>query len=102
MERLRIKGLILISILTATAVAFVGTIGFVGLVAPHIARMLVGEDHRYYLPFSALVGALMLSAASIISKAVVPGLIFPIGIITSLIGIQFFIWLLLSKKKGYW
>lgn len=101
-ERLRIKGLILISILTATAVAFVGTIGFVGLVSPHIARMLVGEDHRYYLPFSALVGSLMLSAASIISKAVIPGLIFPIGIITSLIGIPFFIWLLLSKKKGYW
>ncbi len=101
-ERLRVKGFILVSLLTATAVAFVGTIGFVGLVAPHIARMVVGEDHRYFLPFSALSGALMLSAASILSKAVVPGIIFPIGILTSLIGIPFFIWLILSKKKGYW
>ncbi len=101
-ERLRLKGLILVSILTAAPVAFVGTIGFVGLVAPHIARMLVGEDHRYFLPFSALVGALMLSMASILSKVVVPGLIFPIGILTSLIGVPFFVWLILSKKKGYW
>lgn len=92
----------MVSILTATSVAFVGTIGFVGLVAPHIARMLVGEDHRYFLPFSALVGALMLSMASILSKVVVPGLIFPIGILTSLIGVPFFVWLILSKRKGYW
>ncbi|HIH93693.1 TPA: iron ABC transporter permease [Methanosarcina acetivorans] len=101
-ERMRIKGLILISVLTATAVAFVGTIGFIGLVSPHIARMLVGEDHRYFLPCSALSGAFILSTASILSKIVVPGIIFPIGILTSLIGIPFFIWLLLSKKKGYW
>jgi iron complex transport system permease protein len=62
----------------------------------------VGEDHRYFLPFSALTGALMLSTSSILSKVVVPGLIFPIGVITSLISIPFFIWLILLKKKGYW
>lgn len=101
-EKMRLKGLILVSILTSTAVAFVGTIGFIGLVAPHIARMLVGEDHRYFLPFSALSGAFILSTASVLSKAVVPGIIFPIGILTSLIGIPFFVWLLLSKKRGYW
>ncbi len=101
-ERLRLKGLILVSILTATAVAFVGTIGFVGLVAPHISRMLVGEDQRFFLPFSALTGALMLSIASILSKVIIPGLIFPVGILTSLIGIPFFIWLILSKRRGYW
>ncbi len=101
-ERLRIKNLIIISILTAISVAFVGTIGFIGLVAPHIARMLVGEDHRYFLPFSALFGALMLSLASVLSKAIVPGIIFPIGILTSLIGIPFFVCLLLSKRKGNW
>ncbi|WP_141706312.1 iron ABC transporter permease, partial [Methanosarcina sp. A14] len=101
-EKMRLKGLILVSILTSTAVAFVGTIGFIGLVAPHIARMLVGEDHRYFLPFSALSGAFILSTASVLSKAVVPGIVFPIGILTSLIGIPFFVWLLLSKKRGYW
>lgn len=101
-ERLRIKSLIIISVLTATSVAFVGTIGFIGLVAPHIARMLVGEDHRYFLPFAALSGALILSLASILSKAVVPGIIFPIGVLTSLIGIPFFVWLLLSNRKDNW
>jgi len=101
-ERLRLKGFILISVLTATSVAFVGSIGFVGLVVPHIARMLVGEDHRFFLPLSALTGALMLSAASILSKNVVPGIIFPIGVLTSLIGIPFFVWLIFSRKRGYW
>jgi iron complex transport system permease protein len=101
-EKMRLKGFILISVLTATAVAFVGTIGFIGLVVPHIARMLVGEDHRFFLPVSALAGALVLSVASILSKAVVPGIIFPIGILTSLIGIPFFLWLLFKQKRGYW
>ncbi|MDD4222902.1 MAG: iron chelate uptake ABC transporter family permease subunit, partial [Candidatus Methanomethylophilus sp.] len=78
------------------------SIGFVGLVVPHIARMLVGEDHRFFLPLSALTGALMLSAASILSKNVVPGIIFPIGVLTSLIGIPFFVWLIFSRKRGYW
>jgi iron complex transport system permease protein len=101
-EKMRLKGFILVSVLTATAVAFVGTIGFIGLVVPHIARMLVGEDHRFFLPVSALAGALVLSVASILSKAVVPGIIFPIGILTSLIGIPFFLWLLFKQKRGYW
>jgi iron complex transport system permease protein len=101
-ERLRLKGFILVSILTATSVSFTGTIGFIGLVAPHMARMLVGEDHRFYLPLAALVGALILSVASILSKVVIPGLIFPIGIITSLTGIPFFVWLTMSRKRKYW
>ncbi|MEI7445495.1 MAG: iron chelate uptake ABC transporter family permease subunit, partial [Burkholderiales bacterium] len=57
------------------AVAFVGPIGFIGLVAPHIARMIFGEDHRFYLPASALIGALVLSMASVASKNLVPGVI---------------------------
>ncbi|MGD6851765.1 MAG: FecCD family ABC transporter permease [Candidatus Bathyarchaeia archaeon] len=101
-EKMRLKGFIIVSLLTATAVAFVGTIGFIGLVVPHIARMLVGEDHRFFLPLSALAGALVLSVASILSKAVVPGIIFPIGILTSLIGIPFLLWLLFKQKRGYW
>lgn len=77
-ERLRLLTLLRVSLLAATALSFVGTIGFVGLVGPHIARMLLGEDHRYYLPGSALAGALMLSLASILSKALVPGVVLPI------------------------
>jgi iron complex transport system permease protein len=90
-RRLRRTALIRISILSALAVAFVGTISFIGLVAPHIARRLFGEDHRFYLPGSALVGGVILSLASIASKNIVPGIVIPVGIVTSLVGIPFFL-----------
>lgn len=99
---LRIRSFVLISALTGVAVAFVGTIGFVGLVAPHVARMLIGEDQRGFLPASALMGALLLSLASVASKAISPGTIFPIGIVTSLIGVPFFIWMVLRTRRSYW
>lgn len=101
-ERLRLNVLIAVSLLAAAAVSFVGTIGFVGLVGPHIARMLVGEDQRYFLPTSALAGAIMLSATSIISKSIIPGALIPIGIISSLIGVPFFLSLILAKRRQLW
>lgn len=101
-EKLRLKAFMLISLLTAAAVCFVGTIGFIGLVGPHIARMLVGEDQRFFLPMSALGGAALLSVASIGGKVIIPGAIFPIGIVTSLIGVPFFFSLILTKRRGYW
>lgn len=97
-KRLRFFSLLRISILTATAVAFVGTIAFVGLVGPHIARLLVGEDHRFYLPASALTGALILSLASAASKSIIPGVIIPIGLVTALIGVPFFTSLIFSRR----
>ena len=97
--RLRVEMLICVSILAATAVSFVGTVGFVGLVGPHIARLLVGEDQRYFIPLSALVGALVLSLTSLISKSITPGIIYPIGIITSLIGVPVFISIILSARR---
>jgi iron complex transport system permease protein len=99
---LRIRSFALISALTGVSVAFVGTIGFVGLVAPHIARMLVGEDQRVFLPASALAGAALLSVASVASKTLMPGAVFPIGIITSLIGVPFFVALVLRSRGGRW
>ena len=101
-KKLRLQALICISVLAAAAVAFVGTIGFVGLVGPHVARMLVGEDQRFFLPMSAITGAILLSAASIVSKAITPGAIFPIGIITSLVGVPFFVSLILAKRRQIW
>ncbi len=88
-RRLRLTTLLRISILSALSVAFVGPIGFIGPVAPHIARMLFGEDHRFYLPASALIGAPVLSA-SIASKNLIPGAIIPVGIVTSPVGVPFF------------
>lgn len=99
---LRKRCFLLVSLLTGVAVAFVGTIGFVGLVGPHVARMMVGEDQRAFLPASAIFGALLLSLASVASKTLVPGAIFPIGIVTALIGVPFFIWLVMSKQRSYW
>jgi len=98
-SRLRIEMLIVVSILAATAVAFVGTVGFIGLVGPHIARMIVGEDQRFFLPLSAIIGALVLSLTSIISKSITPGVIYPIGIITALIGVPVFVSIILSTRR---
>ena len=101
-QALRMKVFIIVSAVTAIAVSVVGTIGFVGLVGPHIARMLVGEDQRFFLPVSALSGAVLLSAAAVGSKLIAPGTIVPIGIVTSLIGVPFFVFLVLSKRGGNW
>ncbi|WP_134681441.1 FecCD family ABC transporter permease [Paracoccus ravus] len=100
--RLRLEMLVSISLLAATATAFVGTIGFVGLVGPHIARLLVGEDQKHFLPVSAAAGAIILSVASTLSKAITPGVIYPIGIITALVGVPFFLSLVLSIRKESW
>jgi iron complex transport system permease protein len=96
--RLRFVSLFRASLLAATAVAFVGTIGFVGLVGPHIARLLIGEDHRFFLPASALTGAVVMSFASVASKLVVPGVVLPIGIITSIVGLPVFFALIMRSR----
>ncbi|UUP17393.1 FecCD family ABC transporter permease [Nitratireductor thuwali] len=100
--RIRLETLVLVSLLAAIPVAFVGTVGFIGLVGPHIARMLIGEDQRFFLPASALAGALILSISSVVSKSLIPGTIFPIGIVTSLVGIPFFISLIFSNARRSW
>ncbi|GAB3488367.1 FecCD family ABC transporter permease [Marinomonas epiphytica] len=97
--RLRLKTLIIVAVMTATATSFVGIIGFIGIVAPNIARMLVGEDQRFFLPLSFLVGAFLLSSASVLSKSIVPGALFPIGIVTAIIGVPFFFWLIIGKRR---
>jgi iron complex transport system permease protein len=97
-RRLRLGALLRISLLAALSVAFVGSIGFIGLVAPHIARRLVGDDHRFYLPAAALTGALVLSLASVASKTLIPGVIIPVGIVTSLVGIPFFLAIVLRTR----
>ena len=97
-RRLRLGALLRISLLAALSVAFVGSIGFIGLVAPHIARRMVGDDHRFYLPAAALVGALVLSLASVASKTLIPGVIIPVGIVTSLVGIPFFLAIVLRTR----
>lgn len=97
-RKLRLTTLLRISIISALTVAFVGPIGFIGLVAPHISRMMFGEDHRFYLPGSMLIGALVLSLASVLSKNIVPGVIIPVGIVTSLVGVPFFLSIIIRHR----
>ncbi|WP_075631974.1 FecCD family ABC transporter permease [Novacetimonas hansenii] len=96
--RVRRAALLRISILSALAVSFVGTIGFIGLVAPHIARRLLGEDHRFYLPGSMLVGCLIMSLSSVAARNIIPGVIIPTGIVTALVGIPFFLTIVLRRQ----
>jgi iron complex transport system permease protein len=97
-RRVRIGVLVRVSVLSGLAVSAVGVIGFIGLVGPHIARRLFGEDHRFLLCGSALTGGALLSAASVASKHVVPGLVIPVGIVTALIGIPFFLALVMRRQ----
>lgn len=98
--RLRFFALLRVSLLAATSVAFVGTIGFIGLVGPHIARLMLGEDHRFLLPASLLTGALVMSLASTVSKVLVPGVMLPVGIVTSIIGVPVFLLLIFWRPGG--
>ncbi|WP_296110790.1 iron ABC transporter permease [uncultured Corynebacterium sp.] len=101
-QRLRVSTLVVSALLAASAVAFAGVIGFIGLVGPHVARMLVGEDQRYFAPASMAAGALLLAAAHAVSITVVPGVAVPIGIITSLVGVPFFLILVFVRRRTVW
>ncbi|MFK0386212.1 FecCD family ABC transporter permease [Agrobacterium sp. NPDC090273] len=101
-RRLRLQTMLTVSLLAAIPVSFVGTIGFVGLVGPHIARMVVGEDQRFFLPGSVICGALLLSVTSVVSKMLIPGAILPIGVITALVGVPFFFILIFSNRRRAW
>ena len=98
-KRLRRVAFFFSTLMTGVAVAFAGTIGFVGMVAPHIARMLVGNDYRYTIPTASLCGALLLLVADSLSRMLVTAIALPIGVITSMIGVPFFIWLIVQKRQ---
>ena len=99
-QQLRRRAILIVSLLSAVSVSFVGTIGFVGLVAPHISRQFVGEDQRFFMPLSALLGAVILSCSFLLSKLIIPGVILPIGLVTSVIGIPFFIAIIFGKMRS--
>ncbi|WP_291057294.1 iron ABC transporter permease [Herbiconiux sp.] len=103
-EVLRIVSIVLVALLTGAAVAFCGIIAFVGLVIPHLMRMIIGPSHRPLLIASVLGGALLLVTADLFARTAVPMADLPIGMLTSLIGGPFFFWLLrrTRKKSGGW
>jgi iron complex transport system permease protein len=98
-ERTKLILLIASTLITAAAVCFVGTIGFVGIIVPHFMRLIWGPDHRSLLPLSALGGAILLILADTASRTIMPPTEIPVGVITAFIGAPFFLFLLRRKKK---
>jgi iron complex transport system permease protein len=103
-ERLRLISIVVVALLTGVAVAFVGIIAFVGLVVPHVVRMLLGPAHRSLIVASALGGAVLMVFADLLARTVVPGAELPIGLLTSLVGGPFFFFLLWRQRRraGGW
>ncbi len=99
-NRLKIGMLAVISLIAAAAVSVSGIIGFVGLIIPHMMRILVGPDHRILIPSSLLVGGMFMVTADTFSRMVIQPTEIPVGIITALLGAPFFVYLLLRKKKN--
>ena len=91
--------LVFSSLLAAAAVAVSGVIGFVGLVVPHMARHIVGPDHRRLLPATVLLGAALLTGADVVARSILPGSEVPIGIVTTFVGCPFFMWLLWRARR---
>lgn len=86
------------SLVATSAVAFVGCINFIGLIAPHMARRLLGSDHRHLLPASALVGAVLMLAADIASRTILAPVVLPIGALTSFLGAPVFLWMIVRSS----
>ena len=93
--------LIIASVLTAFCVAFAGVIGFVGLVVPHLCRMILGGDHRLMLPASMAFGGVLMIAADVLARVLVSGYELPVGAITTVIGVPVFAYLLIKRGKSY-
>lgn len=98
-ERIKQAVVLLVALAVGASVAVAGTIGFVGLVVPHLLRLMAGPDHRYVLPGSALLGASLLVAADVLARTVAAPAEVSIGIVTALIGAPFFLWLLLRDRN---
>lgn len=94
--------MVLATLATASIISFTGIIGFVCLISPHISRMLIGSDHRFLMPCSVLVGALLLLCADTVARLIIAPTELPVGIVTSLLGVPFFLYILLSKRRQSW
>ncbi len=95
----RVAGMTAASLLSAVIVAFFGIIAFIGLLAPHIAKRILGGDHRFLLIASPLIGAIVLLAADTAARTVLSPMVLPVGILTSLLGGPLFIYLLIARGK---
>lgn len=99
--KLKRQLLVWVALVTAIAVCFTGIVGFVGLVVPHICRMIVGSNLRMLIPASALCGGALVSLADVIARLIIVPAELPIGLLTSALGVPFFLWLILREKRKF-
>lgn len=100
-KKLRVRILVVSALITSSCMAFTGIIGFIGLMAPHIVRMLIGSDNRYLIPVSALMGALILVSCDALARFIIAPSDLPVGIIMYVIGGMFFLFLIKRMRGGY-
>ncbi|MCL0103224.1 iron ABC transporter permease [Dehalococcoidia bacterium] len=100
-RRVRIVSMAMATLIAAVIICFTGIIGFIGLVAPHITRMIIGADHRFLLPFSCILGSLLLVGADTVGRTAFQPVVIPVGIMISVIGVPFFLYLILKTKREY-
>ena len=98
---LRFFTLLLSSVITAVCVSFLGVIGFVGVICPHVTKKILGQDHRVTIPVSCLMGSLLLVLADTLSRSLGSGSALPVGAITSLLGAPFFIAIIFGRKERH-
>jgi iron complex transport system permease protein len=98
-QGLRVAALVLGALAASVTTAFMGIIGFVGLIAPHIVRMLIGQDHRFLFPYAALTGGLILLVSDLLARTVMAPVILPVGILTSFAGGPLFLYLLMKHRE---
>ncbi len=101
-ERLRILCLVILGFMTSVIISYVGIIGFVGLVVPHMIRLVIGADNKYLLPAAGAFGAVFLLGCDIISRAIDIGASIPVGVVTSAIGAPIFMYLIIRQKRSMW
>ena len=101
-DRQRLIILLVITLVAASVVSFTGVIGFVGLVSPHIARLVIGADNRYLIPAAGIFGSALLLASDIVARTIAAPTILPVGVITACIGGPLFMYLILRSSKEVW
>ncbi|MBC2701894.1 MAG: iron ABC transporter permease [ANME-2 cluster archaeon] len=98
-RRIRTYAMVVASLLVAITVCFTGMIGFIGLLAPHICRLVIGDDHRFVIPISGLVGAVLLLGLDLVARTVISPVILPVGVLTTLMGAPLLAYLIVREGR---
>ena len=101
-QLLRVIVMVVTSLLVAGVVTFVGIFGFIGLVGPHMARMIIGSDHRFLLPASGFLGSVLLIGADTVGRRIMAPIFLPVSTMTALLGVPFFLYLIIRSRREYW